>query len=284
MYYTPQPIAVHTAPKMQNFRRGECGVYANIVLYDAPDFIMPNICIKRAVSGAVPTVVVCDLNDTEITELTPVSATSYPLDDEGEFEMLVLEGGNWPGLVSLMSGQYYYMRIDAGVFSYYTDELIIQYQDGTFPEACGETLVKLSWSVNGDCIVSGVTAANPASPVYTYPMGETLDFYLFWRANLSRPEWDYEEQGEEDAHGVVQKSSQRLEKRWTLEGMPVSERIADAITSCTLGENVTIEMSDGTVFSGITNIKTEIGWNNGGCNATVQMKFTTDYLLKQGCC
>ena len=282
--YTPQPIAVHLQQNRQNFRRGNCKPYENVVLYDAPNFIMPNIYIKRLTDGGTSaTVTVYDLNDTILTTVTPISQDNYPLDDEGEYEMLVLSGGDWVGAISLMSGQKCYFEIDDGSYFYYTDEFTILYDVDSFPPDCDTNWVKVFWEMNGSCVVSGTTTTDPAIPVSAYPKVDLPNF-VFWESNLSRPEWEFDEAGENDAHGVFVPDTQRLVKRWTLEGAPVSESVADALTVSALAGSVSIIFKDGTVFTGIRDIKTDISWEQGGCNAIVKYNFSTDYFVKQGCC
>ena len=72
--------------------------------------------------------------------------------------------------------------------------------DGTtlFPPDCGEMWAKLSWLINGTCIVSGKTSTNAAEPVHGYPETDLWHF-VYLNANLSRPEWEYDEKGEDDA-------------------------------------------------------------------------------------
>lgn len=282
--YTPQPIAVHLQQNRQNFRRGNCQPYENVVLYDAPAFMMPSLYIKRLTDGGTSaTVTVYDLNDNVLTTLTPTSQTNYSLDDEGEYEMLVLGAGNWAGAISLMSGQKCYLAIDDGSFFYYTDEFSILTEVDSFPPDCDTNWAKISWVMNGTCVVSDTTTANPAEPVSAYPKVDLTNF-VFWESNFSRPEWEFDEAGENDAHGVFRPDTQRLVKRWTLEGAPVSEGVADALTVSALAKSVSIIFKDGTVFTGIRDIKTDISWEQGGCNAIVKYNFSTDYFVKQGCC
>jgi len=282
--YTPQPIAVHLQQNRQNFRRGNCQPYENVVLYDAPAFMMPSLYIKRLTDGGTSaTVTVYDLNDNVLTTLTPTSQTNYSLDDEGEYEMLVLGAGNWAGAISLMSGQKCYLAIDDGSFFYYTDEFSILTEVDSFPPDCDTNWAKISWTMNGTCVVSDTTTANPAEPVSAYPKVDLTNF-VFWESNFSRPEWEFDEAGENDAHGVFRPDTQRLVKRWTLEGAPVSEGVADALTVSALAKSVSIIFKNGTVFTGIRDIKTDISWEQGGCNAIVKYNFSTDYFVKQGCC
>jgi hypothetical protein len=282
MYYTPQVIAVHGVLERQNFRRGDCSSYSNPVLYIAPDFIMPTIMIKRLTTGAAPTVTLVDLYDTDIFELTPDSVVNWPLDDLGEYEMMVLSG-SFAGTLSLQDGGKYYLRIEAGAFVYYTDEFILSYDDGGFPIGCGENWTKITWVINGSCIVSGKTDENEAEPVHGYPITPISQFF-FWNANLSRPEWEYEVKGEDDAHGVQKVETQKLVKRWNLEGVPITESLYDAITTASLADLVAIEFVDGTVLAGVKDILTEVVWEGGGCLASVKATFSTDYFVKQGCC
>lgn len=284
MFYVPQSIAVHTNRERQNFRRGECGAYGNPVLRDAPNFDMPNFFVKRLTSGEAPTVKLYRLTDDFISTLTPASVVDYPLDSTGEYEMMVIEGGNWTGLVpSDIIGTYCYLIFETASQNYYTDEFLVMANDDGFPTDCGANWVKLSWKLNGSCIVSGKTSTNQAEPVHGYP--ET-DYWhrVYWAANLSRPEWEYDEKGEEDAHGVLDIDTRKLVKRWTLEGEPLTESLYDAITTAALADEITIEYSDGTVFENVRDIRTEVAWEGGGCRASVSMKFSTDYFVKQGCC
>ena len=284
MYYVPQPIAIHTLQERQNFRRGNCSDYGNPVLYTAPNFIMPNMFIKRPTSGAAFTATLVNLNDVDVTALT-IAATQvdYPLDVPGVYEMHVFESGSWAGALSLMNGGTYYIRLDDGDQTYYTDEFMLSYSDDGFPTNCGETWVKLSWLINGTCIVSGKSVSNEAEPIHAYPKVNYWH-YVYLNANLSRPEWEYEEEGEDDAHSMPVIDTRRLVKRWTLEGMPVTESIYDAVTIASISDRVLLEFKDGTAFDYIKDVRTEVSWESGGCLANLKTKFSTDYFVKQGCC
>lgn len=284
MYYTPQEIAVHSVRDRQNFRRGQCAAYDNPVLRLAPNFIFPTIMVKRLTTGASPTVSLYRLTDVFIATITPASVDNWPLDSIGEYEMMVLNGGNWTGFVpSDIIGTQCYLQIEAGGFTYYTDEFLVMASDGGFPSDCGETWAKLTFVLDGTCMVSGKCTDNQAEPVHPYPQ-TPISHVIYWNANLSRPDWEQEDSGEEDAHGVLVVDNKRLVKRWALEGSPVSESVADAITVAAMADLVALEFADGTVLTGITDVKTETSWEAGGCLASVKMRFTTDYIVKQGCC
>lgn len=283
MYYTPQAMAVYSNTQRQNFRRGNCGPYANPILYTAPNFAMPNIQIKRLASASGVTVTLVDLDDNDITTLTPTSVVDWPLDALGEYEMVLLGTGNWAGAVSVQTERFYYLRIESGSFTYYTDEFYLDDNVDGFPPDCGENWVKVAWVTDGTCIVSGKTGANSAEPVHAYAKTPVYQSF-FWKANVSRPEWEFDEEGEPDAHGVFVPETRRLVKRWTLEGVPISETLADALTTASLSDATGIQFTDGEGFTPIRDARTDISWENGGCLATVKFTFTTDYLVKQGCC
>ena len=282
MYYVPQSIACYTLPEMQNFRKGNCGgVYQNIVSANGATLKMPNVMLKRLSDGTTATITVVDLYDNDITTVTPASQTSYYLDDAvNDYEMLVLGAGNWTTLLSLNPNDYY-LRIEAGVNAWYTDAVYIEQNGGaSFPE-CSNAFVKLSWT-DGRCIAAG-TSTDGVTPVLAYPdLSQT--FFIFLQANLSQPEWVYSETGQNDAAGVFIPTAQRMAKRWKLEGFPVSESVIDALNASALFADVTIEFPTLPAFTGIQEIKVTPTWQNGGCLATYEYTFTTDYLLKQGCC
>lgn len=281
MYYVPQPIACYGAMELQGFRKGECGAYQNRVLVNSATMKFTNVMLKRLTDGSTATVTVVDLDDNDITTVTPASQTNYSLDaGVDDYEMLVLNAGNWTALLSINPGDYY-LRIEAGVNTWYTDSIYFE-QVGTNPfPLCSDGFVKVSWT-DGRCIVAGVST-DGVTPVLAYPDHEHT-FFLFLQANLSNPEWLYGEEGETDAYGVFTPKSRRTSKRWKLEGYPVSESVIDALTSASLFSNVTIEFPSLPAFTGITEIKVTPSWQNGGCYALFEFSFTTDYLLKQGCC
>lgn len=284
MYYTPQVLGIHTNIARQNFRRGSCSPYPNPLLLDSPNVAFPPVLIKRFTSGAAATVLLYRTNGTFVCSMTPASETNYALDGEGEYEMLVLGGGDWAGFAPALNvGTMCYLQIDSGGNTYYTDEFLLEENTDGFPPDCGENWAYLTWSLGGACIFSDTVTANAAEPVSAYPITPTVHT-LHWQANLSRPEWEYDESGEPDAHGTVVVDTKRLAKRWVLEGVPVTETIADALTAAALSDAVSISFRDGTVFQDITDIRVEVEWEQGGCAAIVKMKFTTDYLVKQGCC
>lgn len=279
----PQPIAVHNGTAFQNFRKGECGAYKNPVLYTAPNFAMPNVMIRRATDGTSATITLVDLDDNDVTTVTPAGQSISSLDTELENEVLVLGAGNWAGAASVISDKYYYFRIESGAFTYYTDEFFAMAGDSGFPENCGEDVwAKVTYTLNGSNIYAGTTTANPAAPVNAFPTGDKT-FFLFWNANLSRPEWAQDETGEPDAHGQIVTDRVSLSKKWVLEGVPVSEGVSDALMISVLNKTATISFSDGVSMAGIKRIAPQIDWQQGGCLADVKYQFETAYYVKQGC-
>jgi len=281
-YYTPQPIGVYSVMAMQSFRRGNCGnFYENRYIADADEYAFPPILVKRLTVGGTATITLVTLEDVDIATFTPPSQTNYTLDDGVDaYEMLVLAGGTWTSLVSAADGDYYF-RIESGAGTWYTDAFHIEQATGAdFPQ-CSDGWVKLSWT-GSDCITAGLSTDN-TTPVLAYP-DVALDFFVYLRANLSQPEWEYEEEGEDDASKIFIPDSRKMAKRWKLEGYPVSEAVVDAIHSSALFDTITIEFPDSPEISGLKEVKIEMNWENGGCFATFQYTFTSDYLLKQGCC
>lgn len=280
-YYVPQPIAVYSVPELQGFRKGNCAVYENRVLCNGNVLKMTNVMVKRLTDGTTAVVTIVDLEDNDLYTVTVPAQTNFTLDaGVDDYEMLVLGAGNWTIGPSIAPGNYYY-RIEAGVNTWYTDAVYFD-QVGTaaFPD-CSDGWIKLTWS-DGRCIVSGTSTDN-VTPILAYP-DDTHTFFMFLRADLSQPEWEREDDGDEDGFGVFVAHSRRAAKTWKMEGYPVSESVLDALYSSSLFENITIEFPTNPAFQGIQNIEVESNWEQGGCFAIFQYKFTTEYLLKRGCC
>lgn len=279
-YYVPQSIACYPAKEMQGFRRGECTPYENHFLVSAATFKMPNIMLKRAAGGSTATVMIVALDDTDFVALTPVSQTIHVLDDPiGAYEMLVLDAGNWTSIVSPASNSYY-LRIASGGNTWYTDAIFFEQTNEAWPQ-CGDGWCKLTWT-DGRCI-SADTSTDGVTPVLAYP-DISHSFFLYLQANLSNPEWEVEENGDKNASGVFTVENRRVSKRWKLEGFPVAEGVIDALQSSALFETVSIEFPSHSAFTSIRDVKVDVTWEAGGCFALFQYSFTTDYLLKQGCC
>lgn len=281
MYYVPQPIGVYSAMELQGFRKGNCAPYENRVLCNGDLCKFTNVMVKRLTVGGTATVTIVTLDDEDVFDIVPPSQNIYSLDAPVDaYEMLVLNAGNWESAGSINPGNYY-LRIDDGSNTYYTDAIYFE-QSGTaeFPQ-CSDGWVKMTW-MDGRCI-SADTSTDGVTPVMAYP-DLSHSFFIFLEANLSQPEWATEEQGSTDAAGVFIPTSRRLAKRWKLEGYPVSESVIDALQSSALFEDITIEFPSMPAFSAIRDIKIAPTWEQGGCFARYEYTFTTDYLLKQGCC
>jgi len=283
-YYVPQSIGVNTSVERQNFRRGSCAPYPNPILYTAPNMAMPDVLIKRESGGGTTvTIEAFDLNDVKLADVTATSVAVEALDEEGENEMLILGTGNWATDVSLQIGQLLYLRIDDESKTYYTDEFSLSAVDDGFPEKCRFVWAKFAWSLDGNGIFAGVTEADGASPVSAYPPNGA-DFFFFWECNASRPEWASEATEEPDAHGTPILLQRRLAKKWRVEGVPISESIADAMHAAALSDNITISFADSEVFSSVRDVEVTLSWIDGGCAVSAAFEFTVDYLVKQGQC
>ena len=79
-------------------------------------------------------------------------------------------------------------------------------------------------------------------------------------------------------------SKRSLAKKWALEGFPVSESMVDALRASALFETVTIAFPNSAGFTNLREIEIEHTWLQGGCFAQYKYIFTTEFLLKQGCC
>ena len=280
MYYTPQPIPVYTAKEMQQFRKGNCQPYENRILVNGNTWKMPNVMLKRETDGVAVTATLVTLEDADAITFTIPSQTDWPLDDPlGDYEMRVLNAGNWTTGTS-QSEQNYYIRFEAGANTWYSESIYVEQTSATFPQ-CSDGWVKLTWT-DGRCIVSGYST-DGTTPVLAYP-DNAHSFFIYLRASLSRPDWDYEEEGDKDAFGVFNADHKRQAKRWKLEGYPVNEAVIDALVSSTLFESVSIAFPSMPGFADIKDIKVLPKWEVGGCFATFEYSFTTDFLLKQGCC
>lgn len=281
MYYTFQPIAVYTAQEMQGFRKGNCSPYENRVLANGSGYKFTNIMLKRLTTGGTATVKLFTLDDVEAATLTPPGQTNYTLDDGVDaYEMLVLHAGNWTALVSLNDG-FYYLEIQSGSNTWYTDAIYIEQNGGeAFPQ-CGGDWVKVTWT-DGRCIQADVST-DGVTPVMAYP-DASHTFFTFLLANLSQPDWAYEQEGEEDAAKVFVPSKRSLAKKWALEGFPVSESMVDALRASALFETVAIDFPNSSGFTNLREVEIESTSLQGGCFFQYKYIFTTEFLLKQGCC
>jgi len=280
MYYVPQSIPSYTAMEMQGFRKGNCKPYENRVLVNANSYAMPMVMFKRLTSGAVCTVTLVTILDVDLYTMTTTTRADFDLDDPiSAYEMSVFPAGAWSSLGSPAPGNYY-LRIEDGTETHYTEAFYIEQTSEAFPQ-CSDGWVKLTWT-DGRCIVAD-TSTDGVTPVLAYPDAEQ-SFFLFLRASLSNPEWETDEVGDADASGVFVANQKRASKRWRLEGYPVSEAVIDALQSSALFETVTIEFPTLPAFTGVRDIKVVPKWEVGGCYATFEYSFSTDYLLKQGCC
>lgn len=276
--YIPQPLPCYESMELQSFRRGNCAPYESRYLVASNAIKMTNIMIRRPVSGAAVTVTLVDLNDNDAGTVTVPSVTSVALDTESEFEMLVLGAGNWTLLLA-PSGGVYYFRIESSS-TYFSECFYLEQTTEDFPQCAGD-FAKISWT-DGRCIVAGKASDNTAD-VLAFP-DASHTFFMFLRGNVAQPEWETEEQGGEDAHGLFVPDSRRLSKRWKFTGYPVNEATIDALQIAALFETITIEFPTATAFDVIRDVKVNPQWEQGGCFARYEFSFTTDYFIKNNCC
>lgn len=277
MSYVPQPIPIYVAPELQHFRKGSCKPYENRVLANGNSYRFTNLMIKRPTSGATATVELYTIADVLIGTVTAGTQTSYPLDgDLDETEMLVIGAGNWTTGASIPSG-FYYLKIDDGSFTWYSDEIYIDQVAGADFPNCNDGFVKLTW-IDGRNIVTG-KGSDGITPILAYP-DTSHTFFTYLQANLSQPTWEQEETGEADAYGQVVIETKTAMKRWRLEGFPVYEGIIDALNASALFETVTIEFPTLPAFEGVKDVRVEFNWENGGCMALYQYDFTVNYMHK----
>lgn len=307
--YVPCPIPVYTSKTLQCFRKSSnCPAYANPVIFFAsvatqPKIFLPRLAFNREYTGGADFLEfkLFDLNDNEIGSCN-VAAHSPPLErgfrsassnDEYENVYLDKQFVKFTTGSAFKEGHYYY-RILSGS-KYYYSESFYAYEVNSLteqpPPDCGDDYIKIEWT--GSTNVYAGVDSDGYTPYTAYTdkgdgiavAGEyTFEpFFIYLKAVFSRPTWEVEEDGEKDASGVFTASSIRLEKRWTMEGEPVSEAVIDALQSIIVFDTVTVTDAAGTVFENVKRVKVDPSEELSGCLFSYKFSFTENYLLKQGC-
>lgn len=275
--YIPQPVPVYEAQELQSFRRGNCQPYESRYVVNSDKIKMTNLMIRRPKSGAAATVYLVGMDDVDISTVT-VTKTNFDLDPAAELEMLVLNAGDWRLPFSLASGLYYF-RVETDA-TYYSECVYLEQTTEEYPQCAGD-FAKITWT-DGRCIVAGLTSDH-TQEVFAYPDAEHT-FFMYLRGNVASPEWELEEQGSNDAHGVFLSNFKRISKRWKFTGFPVNEATIDALQASSIFQTASIEFPSAQAFADIKDIKVAPQWEQGGCFTRFEYSFTSDYFIKRNCC
>ena len=105
---------------------------------------------------------------------------------------------------------------------------------------------------------------------------------VYLNADVSKPTYELEEEGTEDADGEFSPTFQKWAKKYSIQ-FYAQEFLADALTLMTLHDQVYVTLKNGE-NSQVLDIDVEPVWdNNIECWAEVTMTFVTDYIIRKNC-
>jgi len=98
--------------------------------------------------------------------------------------------------------------------------------------------------------------------------------HLYLDADLGRPSYVYEEEGEENTKGEFRRSFAKVKKQYRITTY-LMEHIIDALSVLQLHDNITVQASNGLSFSVDEFIMSDPEWDEGvKCLAEVTISFT----------
>ena len=185
------------------------------------------------------------------TELT-VGSINMPFDD----------------FVKTHGSVFYLVLANASIPILYSDIFAIKSLSNEGCDSC-EPYFSISWS--SDCNVGDLRYADIPG----------LNNKVFVSSALSKPEYQYEEEGSSDGRGEFFPKFQSIKKVRKAE-IYGTEGFADALAMIPLHSIVHIEDNEGNVFS-INRFLTDVSWRSDSL-AIVSISATTAFTTKNNCC
>lgn len=110
----------------------------------------------------------------------------------------------------------------------------------------------------------------------------TFENRVYLDADVSKPEYELIEEGEDNGDGEFTATFQKWQKKYTIE-FYAQEFLVDALTLMALHDQITITLKNGEA-SNVKDIEIDPKWDSDiECWALVTIKFATEYVVKRGC-
>lgn len=245
--------------------------------HDGTNYVIPPMMVKRAAGGAaIAAFGLYNLDGSGAQLYISMPTTDITnLDDSPVYEAVYFPGERH-AVGSTTTGTPYYFAFNDGTNYWYTEVFYFSHSGTipgtgaylTLPNPCGGLeWIQLVWS-NPNCILSE-----------TFPADAV--FVLNLQAVISRPQYNYIADTEDDGQGGNSVNFQRLEKRWEF-FIVGPEYLADALVAVQMFSNVGIvfQYAD-TVNCNDIEVETE-PIENGLMRIT--FRFWTTFLSKTSCC
>lgn len=283
--YNPQPLGFQLSTNFVAWNQGFCAtewpgflVYAPAWFDDTPPLTlrMPSIQIVRDAGGGAISSFIAKRVDTGATVITfdhlALAITAFT--DNPDFEMLVFDSTTLSAAtvgVSFAFDEPMYLVATDGTNTW-TSEAFVAFEveiGGDFPDCDLEQVGK--WIK--------IEASNTCDLGHAYNSEGGLKV-MIW-AEFERPEYEYQEEGEDDGSRSFVASFKRLEKRVKLSVL-CHEGFTDFLNFLPLLGTVTITTADGMYFEA-TSVTVETNWRTN-CLCECNAVFSNDFVTAGGCC
>lgn len=299
--YIPQPLTVYA----ENFtgdrgrwNRNQCQCEGQetfeggrLILTKADDskLDVPVFHIKRdAGGGDITEMRIKSVDGTVDLELTGFAYTTNDLDNPATKEALVFAAHTYIDIQippsdapAVVDDKEFYLWITDETNVWYTETFFTKTKEpGTdFPEGCQNCdYIQLTY-VSSGCIIQDEEGVGVIS-------GNTGVFSVFLDANIARPEYEFEPEGNNDGQGGTTKNFLRVDKlnQFTV---TVPEYMADALAQCQVAKSVFVNFKNGDSIT-CKDVTVTVEWGQPepitNCYASVTMKFRAASWIRSGCC
>lgn len=256
---------------------GDLATFKYALPTDGTNFLIPPMFVKRAAAGpALASFGVYKLDGSAaIIFLSMPTTTTVNLDATPVYEALVISGQRRP-VSGLSVGVPYYFKFSDGILNWYSEvfELFtsgtipLSGPEFTMPNVCNDGAEWIQLQYSNPCVISE-----------TIP--NDITFVLNLQATVSRPQYKYVRDAEDDGQGGTVTTFQRLDKQWEF-FIVGPEYLSDALVAVQMFTNIGIVFQYGdTVECSDVEVETE-PQNNGVIKTT--FRFTSTFLSKTACC
>lgn len=301
--YVPQPLPVYQEAFVgdrSRWNRNQCQCEGQdswgeamwrLLLTKTNDSALdvPPFHIKRDSGGAAITELwLKSVDGTVDFELTGFSTTINDLDSPLTKEAVVFSAQTYTDIQSspddtplVIDDKEFYLWITDGVNEWYTETFyaVLKGEDSDFPAGCDNCGYIRLLAVNSGCVV---TDENGIGVVHN----NTPSLPILLNASLTRPEYEFEPDGENDGHGGTTKNFLRVDK---LNGFTIvaPEYVADFMALCQIMGTVGIDFPNGDSVL-CYDVAVTVEWGQPepvtNCYATITFKFRAESWIRSGCC
>ena len=277
-YGLHQPLRIYENLNHRNRNRtGDFGKVFKLLCplnYILPFQIRRNIAVNTITS--VVLVSTADGTETDITTgyIAGSQIVIFPFDTYDQ----IVHYGTQTLNTNIVAGEYY-IRIEDGVNIWYTEDITYTDFAADLSNGCSYTKI-VYWDT---CDIGGMF----------YRMKEINNFFpqykniIYLDLEIGKPEYEYEEEGEEDELGQFFPDFKKVEKEYFIEGV-FPEFMVDALTLIPLHISRTGVVEVLTQYGYTAEIDTftvEPSWQGKyGVYALTELRFSSEFITKTNCC